>query len=86
MTDTLTDAEVAKVQDILIDQLHVTREQVTPEARIEDDLGADSLDVVEIAMKTEEVFNLTLPDEQAEKVKTVQDLCDAVGSLLRPTR
>lgn len=86
MTDTLTDAEVARIQDILIDQLHIQREQVTPEARIEDDLGADSLDVVEIAMNTEEAFGLTLPDEQAEKVKTVQDLYDAVGALLRPTR
>lgn len=82
MADTLTAAEVAKIQAILVEQLDVKREQVTPEARIQDDLGADSLDVAEIAMTTEEAFHITIPDEQAEKVITVQDLCDTVGALL----
>jgi acyl carrier protein len=86
MTDTLTDTEMTKVQDILMHQLQINREQITPEARIVADLGADSLDMVEIAMKAEEVFNLTLPDEEAEKIVTVEDLYDAVGTLLERAR
>ena len=86
MTDTLTDTETTKVQDILIDQLHINREQIKPEARIMADLGADSLDMVEIAMKAEEEFNLTLPDEEAEKIVTVDDLYEAVGTLLGRVR
>src|SRR5664279_819734 len=82
MTDTLTDTETTKVQDILIDQLHINREQIKPEARIMADLGADSLDMVEIAMKAEEEFSLTLPDDEAEKIVTVDDLYEAVGTLL----
>jgi acyl carrier protein len=82
MTDTLTDKEITKVQNILMDQLHILREQVTPEARIMADLGADSLDMVEIAMKAEEEFGFTLPDEEAEKIVTVDDLYEAVDKLL----
>jgi acyl carrier protein len=82
MTETLTDTEMTKVQDILIDQLHINREQIKPEARIMADLGADSLDIVEIDMKAEEEFNLTLPDDEAEKIITVDDLYEAVGTLL----
>jgi acyl carrier protein len=86
MTETLTDTEMTKVQDILIEQLHINREQIKPEARIMADLGADSLDMVEIAMKAEEEFSLTLPDEEAEKIVTVDDLYEAVGTLLGRTR
>jgi acyl carrier protein len=86
MTDTLTDTETTKVQDILIDQLHINREQIKPEARIMADLGADSLDMVEIAMKAEEEFSLTLPDDEAEKIVTVDDLYEAVGTLLGRAR
>ena len=86
MTDILTETEMTRVQDILIDQLHLNREQITPEARIMADLGADSLDMVEIAMKAEEQFNLTLPDEEAEKIVTVEDLYEAVGTLLGRAR
>ena len=82
MTDTLTDTEMTKVQDILIDQLHINREQITPEARIIADLQADSLDMVEIAMKSEEEFGFTLPDDEAEKIVTVDDLYEEVGKLL----
>ena len=82
MTDTLTDTEMTKVQDILMQQLQVNRDQINPEARIMEDLGADSLDMVEIAMKAEEEFNFTLPDDEAEKIVTVDDLCEAVGKLL----
>jgi acyl carrier protein len=82
MTDTLTDAEIAKVQDILMHQLQISREQIKPESRIMADLQADSLDMVEIAMKAEEEFNLTLPDDEAEKIVTVDDLYEAVGKFL----
>jgi acyl carrier protein len=77
---------MTKVQDILIYQLHIRRDQITPEARIIADLQADSLDMVEIAMKAEEEFGLTLPDEEAEKIVTVDDLYEAVGKLLARTR
>ena len=86
MTDTLTDTETTKVQDILMGQLQISREQITPDARIEADLGADSLDMVEIAMKAEEEFGLTLPDEEAEKIVTVDDLYEVVGTLLGRAR
>ena len=86
MTDTLTDKEMIKVQDIVMHQLQINREQITPEARIMADLGADSLDMVEIAMKAEEEFNLTLPDDEAEKIVTVDDLYEAVGKLLGRAR
>ena len=82
MTDTLTETEMTRVQDILIEQLHIQREQITPEARIMEDLGADSLDMVEIAMKAEEEFRLTVPDDEAEKIVTVDDLCAAIAKLL----
>ena len=86
MTDTLTDTEMTRVQDILMHQLQINREQIKPEARIMADLGADSLDMVEIAMKAEEEFNLTLPDEEAEKIVTVGSLYEAVGTLLGRAR
>ena len=86
MSDTLTDTETRKVQDILMQQLQINRAQIVPEARIMADLGADSLDMVEIAMKSEEEFSLTLPDEKAEKIVTVDDLYEAVGTLLARAR
>jgi acyl carrier protein len=82
MTDTLTETEMTKVQDILIEQLHIQREQITPAAGIIADLQADSLDMVEIAMKAEEQFNFTIPDDEADKIVTVGDLYEAVGKLL----
>ena len=82
MTDTLTETEMTKVQDILMQQLQIKRDQIKPEAAIMEDLGADSLDMVEIAMKAEQEFSLTLPDEEAEKIVTVADLYEAVGKLL----
>lgn len=86
MTETLTDKEMTKVQDIVMQQLQINREQITPDARLMADLGADSLDMVEIAMKAEEEFGLTLPDEEAEKIVTVDDLYEAVGEHLSRTR
>jgi len=82
MIDTLTETEIAKVQNILVQQLGIRREQITPEARIMADLGADSLDMVEIAMKAEEEFRFALPDDEAETIVTVNDLYQEVGKLL----
>ena len=62
-----------KVKDIIVEQLGVDPEQVTPEASFVDDLGADSLDTVELVMALEEEFNLEIPDEEAEKIATVGD-------------
>lgn len=62
-----------RVKDIIIEQLGVDPEQVTNEASFVDDLGADSLDTVELVMALEEEFNLEIPDEEAEKIATVGD-------------
>ena len=60
-----------KVKEIVAQQLGVNEEQVTEEASFKDDLGADSLDVVELVMAFEEEFNIEIPDEDAEKIATV---------------
>ena len=67
-----------KVKKIIIDQLDVTEEEVTPQASFVDDLGADSLDTVEMVMAFEEEFNIEIPDEDAEKIKTVQDAIEYI--------
>jgi len=67
---------VAKVKEIIVQQLGVDAEKVTPEASFVDDLGADSLDVVELVMAFEEEFEVEIPDEAAEKVATVKDASD----------
>ena len=63
-----------KVKNIIVEQLGVDMESVTPEASFIDDLGADSLDIVELVMTMEEEFDLEIPDEDAEKIKTVSDV------------
>ncbi len=63
-----------KVKDIIVEQLNVDPDKVKPEASFIDDLGADSLDIVELVMAMEEEFDLEIPDEDAEKLKTVQDV------------
>ena len=62
-----------KVKDIIINELGVEPEKVTPEASFVEDLGADSLDTVELVMAFEEEFGLEIPDEEAEKLQTVRD-------------
>jgi acyl carrier protein len=62
-----------RVKQIIVDQLGVAMEQVTPEASFIDDLGADSLDTVELVMALEEEFGIEIPDEDAEKMTTVAD-------------
>ena len=63
----------AKVKEIIAKQLGVDMEKVTPEASFVEDLGADSLDTVELVMAFEEAFNIEIPDEDAEKILKVQD-------------
>jgi acyl carrier protein len=62
----------AKVKDIIINELGVEPEKVTPDASFVEDLGADSLDTVELVMAFEEEFGMEIPDEEAEKITTVQ--------------
>jgi acyl carrier protein len=63
----------AKVKEIIVNKLGVDDGQVTPEASFTNDLGADSLDTVELVMEFEKAFNLQIPDEDAEKIATVGD-------------
>ena len=63
-----------KVKDIIVQQLSVNAEQVTPNASFVEDLGADSLDTVELVMAFEEEFSVEVPDEDAEKLQTVGDV------------
>ena len=62
-----------RVKEIIVEQLGVNAEQVTPEASFIDDLGADSLDTVELVMAFEEEFGIEIPDDVAEKIVTVKD-------------
>ena len=63
-----------KVRDIVVDQLGVEADEVAIESTFIDDLGADTLDIVELIMAFEEEFGIEIPDEAAEKIKTVQDV------------
>ena len=65
---------------IIVDKLQVDENQVTPEASFMEDLGADSLDTVELVMDLEERFNIESPDDAAEKLRTVQDAVDYIAS------
>jgi len=67
-----------KVKQIVVEQLGVEESEVTPNASFVDDLGADSLDQVELVMAFEEGFDLEIPDEDAEKIRTVQDAIDYI--------
>ena len=74
MADVKAKANVAeKIKQIVTEQLGVDEAEVTPTASFVDDLGADSLDTVELVMAFEEAFDIEIPDEDAEKIRTVQD-------------
>jgi acyl carrier protein len=70
-----------RVKQIVAEQLGVDEADVTPEASFVDDLGADSLDLVELIMAMEEEFDIKIEDEEAEKIKTVQDVTDFIKKL-----
>jgi acyl carrier protein len=67
-----------RVKSIIVDQLGVNEAEVTPAASFVDDLGADSLDTIELVMAFEEAFGIEIPDEDAEKIKTVQNAIEYV--------
>ena len=74
-----------KVKDIIVEQLGVDPEKVKPEASFIDDLGADSLDIVELVMAMEEEFDIEIPDEDAEKIKSVGDVITYVQTKAKVT-
>lgn len=67
-----------KIREIVVEQLGVDADQVTLEANFIEDLGADSLDTVELIMAFEEEFDIEIPDTEAEKIKTVQDVVNYI--------
>ena len=69
-----------KVIEIVCDQLTLDRTQVTPESSFLEDLGADSLDIVQLIMALEEEYHLEISDEEAEKIRTIQDIVDYIES------
>lgn len=69
-----------KVKKMVAEQLNVSADKVVPEARFTDDLGADSLDVVELIMNIEEEFGLEIPEDEATKITTVKDAVDYISS------
>ncbi len=82
MEQHLSEQDRKAVHEIIIEQLDITDEQITPEARFMQDLGADSLDIAEMSLTLEERFNRTIPDAEWDKVQTVQDLYEALADLL----
>lgn len=70
----------ARVKAIIVDKLGVEESEVKTEAKFTDDLGADSLDTVELIMEFEKEFNITIPDEQAEKISTVGEAISYIES------
>jgi acyl carrier protein len=70
-----------RVKKIIVEQLGVEANEVTPEASITDDLGADSLDQVELVMAFETEFGIDIPDEEAEKIKTVGDAVQKIDAV-----
>ena len=71
-----------RIKEIIVEQLGVDEGQITSEASFIDDLGADSLDTVELVMAFEEEFDIEIPDEDAEKIRTVRDVIDYLNTHL----
>ena len=69
------------VKAVVVEQLNVSADEVKPESKFVEDLGADSLDVVELVMALEEKFDVEIPDDQAEKIQTVQNAVDFIESI-----
>ena len=75
-----------KIKQIVVEHLGVDEAKVTPEASFIDDLGADSLDTVELVMAFEEAFDIEIPDEDAEKIRTVQDAVSYIEQHAKATK
>ena len=73
----------AKVKSIIAEQLGVGEDEIKPESAFIEDLGADSLDIVELIMELEEEFEINIPDEQAEKIKTVGEAIDYIEAEIK---
>jgi len=73
-----SDEITERIKSVIVEQLGVSLEEVTPEASFIEDLGADSLDIVELIMALEEEYEIEIPDEDAEKIQTVQDVISYV--------
>ncbi|MDD4690232.1 MAG: acyl carrier protein [Eubacteriales bacterium] len=73
--------EFEKIRDFLIEQLGIDEDSITMESSFEDDLGADSLDLVELVMALEEEYDIEIADDEAEKIKTVGDAVNFIKSL-----
>jgi acyl carrier protein len=73
-----------RVKSIIVEQLGVDEAEVRPEASFTDDLGADSLDIVELVMAFEEEFDVEIPDDDAEKISTVQSAIDYIENVASP--
>lgn len=69
-----------KVRDILVEQLDVEENEIKPESNIQEDLEADSLDIVEIVMEIEDEFDIKIPESEIEKIKTVKDIVDYIAT------
>jgi len=76
----MADNVESKVKEIIVSKLGVEDSQVTPNASFTNDLGADSLDTVELVMEFEKAFNLQIPDEDAEKIQSVGDAVNYINS------
>jgi acyl carrier protein len=72
-----------KVVELIVDQLGVKKDEVNPQAKFVEDLGADSLDTVELIMALEEAFGIEIPDEDAEKAKTVGDVINYIDAKIK---
>ena len=76
----MASAVEAKVREIICEQLGVSEDEVTPETSFIEDLGADPLDIVELVMALEEEYEMEISDEEAEKIRTVQDVVNYIES------
>jgi acyl carrier protein len=80
----VTDEQIQqKVVDIVCEHLSVNKDQVKPETSFIEDIGADSLDIVELVMELEEEFDIQIPDDQAEKIKTVGEAVEHIKKAVR---
>ena len=82
MNNMLSDKQINAVQEVIVDALAVDKSQITPESRLKEDLGADSIDEVDIVMKLEDEFELSLPDTDWDGVSTVGEVYEVLAKAL----